>query len=641
MIPFRKSIGFRLLGISFILLAFPLLVDSFILVQKRYEHAVADAKGYLVEVAHLRELPLEQIQPLNKPLLEVMTYFLNLQKEFPDKTNQELNEKLATLAKVGDFFGIFLLKITDEKEYIVTASSLESYIGKNYTEFFKLNDPYLPDSVERGFSGYISYDSETLDPYFIVVHLIFSEGREKVVGVIAVSDAITQKLDEILEQDDHRYPVRFALLLPSSIVFAATDPKLRFNYFLPLDPAYRALFLKENNFIQDALPKKPLKVVGEIGYPFTEFEWRGETQIGYVKKLPGANFALLSYASKDEIFHSPVVSFFNIYSVYGLILIVGGVVAYLLTMRMARPIQRLSAVMQEIQKGDLKQRYQKDPMGFEINVLGSIFNEMVDALLEQKKVAEEERIKRETFAQELKLGQQVQMSLLPQRMPHYPGVEVAEVYIPAIEVGGDFYDVFVKETKKGASQLVVAVADASGKGVQACFYSLSVRNMLRTYMKEYDDVGKAVSDTNNLFTLDTEETGMFVTVMIGVYDQATGLFHYFSAGHNPPIVRRANGTVEILRHHGMATGVLPTEDQQAESIQLYSGDVVILYTDGITEAHDEEFELYGEQRLLDLVETEGEKSASTLVERIVSDVNDFAGEAPQHDDITLLVMKIE
>ncbi|MCH9627760.1 MAG: hypothetical protein S4CHLAM2_14030 [Chlamydiales bacterium] len=640
MIPFRKSIGFRLLGISFILLAFPLLVDSFILVQKRYEHAVADAKGYLVEVAHLRELPLEQIQPLNKPLLEVMTYFLNLQTDFPDQTNQELNKRLATLAEVGDFFGIFLLKITDDKEYIVTASSLESYIGKNYTEFFKY-DPIQPDSVERGFKGYISFDAKDLDPYFIVAHLVHASDEEKAIGVLAVSDNISDKLNEILQQDDHRYPVRFALLLPSSIVIAATDPELRFNHFLPLDPDFRARFLKENNFVKGALPENPLKVVGEIGYPFTEFEWKGETQIGYVKKLPEADFALLTYASKDEIFHSPVVSFFNIYSVYGLILIIGGIVAYLLTMRMARPIQNLSVVMQEIQKGDSKQRYQKDPMGFEINVLGSIFNEMVDALLEQKKVAEEERIKRETFAQELRLGQQVQRSLLPQQMPHYPGVEVAEVYIPAIEVGGDFYDVFVKETEEGASQLVVAVADASGKGVQACFYSLSVRNMLRTYMKEYDDVGRAVSDTNNLFTLDTEETGMFVTVMIGVYDKQTGLFHYFSAGHNPPIVRRANGAVEIMRHHGMAMGVLPTENQQAESIQLHSGDVVVLYTDGITEAHDEEFELYSEERLIQLIENEGEKSASALVRRIVADVNDFAGKAPQHDDITLLVMKIE
>jgi len=639
MIPFRKSIGFRLLGISFILLAFPLLVDSFILVQKRYEHTIADAKGYLVEIAHLRELPLAQIQPLNKPLLEVISYFLKLQSKFPEKPDKELDGKLQTMANIGDFSGIFILKITEDKRYIVTASSLPQFVGKDYTDFFRLNDLFSADAIERGFSSYISYNSKTLEPYFIVAHLVFSMKEERPVGVLAVSDDITYKLNELLEKDDHRYPVSFALLLPSTVVFAATDPKMRFNYFLPLKPEYRQLFIEEEPFAAKLLPEEPIKVDDKIGYPFFEFSWMGEDQIGYVKKLPGANFALLTYASKDEIFRSPVINFFNIYSIYGLILIIGGTVAYMLTMRMAKPIQNLSLIMQEIQEGDINLRYQKDPLGFEINVLGNIFNEMVDAVLEQKKVAEEERVTRETFARELRLGQQVQRSLLPQKMPKYPGVDVAEMYIPAIEVGGDFYDVFVKEREKASSQLVLAVADASGKGVQACFYSLSVRNMLRTYAKEYDDVGQAMSATNNLFRLDTGDTGMFVTVLAGIYDYDTQTFHYYSAGHNPAIVRREDGNIEVLRHHGIAMGVLPTKDQFAESIQLKRGDAVILYTDGVTEAHNEKYELYGEERLIQLIRSEGWRNASELVERIVTNVNEFAGTAPQHDDITLLIMK--
>jgi sigma-B regulation protein RsbU (phosphoserine phosphatase) len=639
MIPFRKSIGFRLLGISFILLAFPLLVDSFILVQQRYEHTVADAKGYLVEVAHLRELPLAEIQPLNKPLLDVMSYFLKLETDFPTKPDKELNEKLKKIANVGDFSGIFLLEITEDRRYIVTASNLSNFVGRDYTDFFRLHDVFSTVALERGFSSFISYNSKTLAPYFIITHLIYSLKEERTVGILAVSDDITYKLKELLQKDEHRYPVSFALLLPSTVVFASTDPDMQFHYFLPLKPEYKQLFIEEEPFAAKLLPDKPIEVDDKIGYPFFEFKWDGEEQIGYVKKLPGANFALLTYASKSEIFRSPVINFFNIYGVYGLILLIGGTVAYLLTMRMAKPIQNLSMVMQEIQKGDLEFRYQKDPLGFEINVLGNIFNEMVDAVLEQKKVAEEERVARETYARELRLGQQVQRSLLPQQMPRYPGVDVAEMYIPAIEVGGDFYDIFVKQGMKGESQLVLAVADASGKGVQACFYSLSVRNMLRTYAKEYDDVGVAMSATNNLFRLDTAETGMFVTVLMGVYDYRTGIFNYFSAGHNPAIVRREEGSIEVLRHHGVAMGVVPAKDQYAESIQLNRGDAVILYTDGITEAHNEKYELYGEERLIKLIRTEGWRTSSDIVERIVRDVNLFAGKAPQHDDITLLIMK--
>lgn len=639
MIPFRKSIGFRLLGISFILLAFPLLVDSFILVQQRYEHTVADAKGYLVEVAHLRELPLSQIQPLNRPLIEVMSYFLKLQTDFPQKPTEEIDEKLKKMANIGNFSGVFLLKITEDGRYIVSASSLPGFVGKDYTNFFRLNDLFSPDAIERGYSSYVSYNDKTLEPFFTVAHLVYSLKEERAVGVLAVSDDISYKLNELLEVDEHRYPVSFALLLPSTVIFASSDPEMRFHYFLPLKPEYRRLFIEENPFVAKLLPEEPIEVDDNIGYPFFEFKWNGKEQIGYVKKLSVGNFGLLTFASKDEIFRSPVINFFNIYSIYALILIIGGTVACILTMRMAKPIQSLSSIMQEIQKGDLDLRYQQDPLGFEINVLGNIFNEMVDAVLEQKKVAEEERVSRETFARELRLGQQVQRSLLPQKMPKYPGVDVAEMYIPAIEVGGDFYDIFVKEGRDKEDQLVLAVADASGKGVQACFYSLSVRNMLRTYAKEYDDVGMAMSATNNLFRLDTADIGMFVTAVMGVYDYKSRMFHYFSAGHNPGIVRREDGKIEVLRHHGIAMGVLPTKDPHAESIQLHRGDAVILYTDGITEAHDEKYELFGEEKLISLIEKEGWRSASEIVEHIVSDVNAFAGKAPQHDDITLLVMK--
>lgn len=640
MIPFRKSIGFRLLGISVILLAFPLLVDSFILVQKRYRHTIADAKGYLVEVARLREIPMEQLQPLHKPLLEVMTYYLSLQSDFPNKPSPELEEKLSKMATIGNFSGIFLIKFMEDNRYVVTASSLPSFVGKDYTNFFRLFDFFETNVAEEGYASFITYNSKTLEPYLIVAHLVFSMKAEKAVGVLAVSDDITFKLEELLHPDKDHYPVSFALLLPSTVVFAASDPNLRFQYFLPLKEDYRRLFIEEEPVAAKFLADKPLEVNNKIGYPFFEFTWKGIDQIGYIRKIPHTNFALLTYASRGDIFRAPVAGFFNLYSVYGLILIIGGTIATVLTMRMAKPIQNLSSVMQEIQKGNLSLRYEKDPLGFEINVLGNIFNEMIDALLEQKKVAEEERVKRETLARELRLGQQVQLSLLPQKMPQYPGVDVAEKYIPAIEVGGDYYDVFVKKQKAASPKLVLAVADASGKGVQACFYSLSVRNIFRTYAKSHEDIGMAVSATNNLFRLDAAETGMFVTAFVGMYDYESKIFHYFSAGHNPAIVRRKDGKIEVLKRHGIAMGVIATGEQKGESIQLNQGDAVIFYTDGITEAHDMEFRLFGEKKLIQIIEKEGWRGSSELVEHILQQLNQFVGKAPQHDDITLLIMKI-
>lgn len=308
-------------------------------------------------------------------------------------------------------------------------------------------------------------------------------------------------------------------------------------------------------------------------------------------------------------------------------------------MRMAKPIQNLSLVMQKIQEGSLNYRYRKDPLGFEINTLGAIFNEMVDAVLGQKRKAEEERIKREIFASELKLGSQVQQSLLPQKMPHYPGVDMAQIYIPAIEVGGDFYDSFVKE-KDHQKELFLAVADASGKGVHACLYSLSLRTMLAIYVREYRDIAQAMVATNNLFMQDTGDSGMFVTVLAGIYNYKNKILNYYSCGHNPGLVHRRNGDIEVLEHKGIAMGVREFEKAEAATVQLQQGDTLVFYSDGITEARNEEYKFFGEERLIDCLKLEGNKSALEIVEKIVAQVNIFVGSAPQHDDITLLVMKI-
>ena len=636
MIPFRKSIGFRLLAVSFILLALPLLLDFFILVEKQYERTIVDAKAYLVEAAHLRELPLSQIQPLNKSLIKVMVYLLGLDKNFPEKPSEELNEKLNNLAKLGDFEGASVLKITDDDRYLVIGATNSKWIGEDRSDFFKQNDLFSPEAIEQGYANYIFYQEKTRDPYIIIAHVIYSSEDEKPVGILAIFENIHEKLIELLAPDIHRYPVNFALLLPSTIVFAATDPQLTLQYFLPLKAKTYDLFIGKEPILKESLPTKPLHVDEKIGFPFFEFKWKDKKQIGYITRLSGSNFSLLTYASQKDIFQQPLITFFHKNGIYALTLLIGGTLAYFLIHRMAQPIQRLSLVMQGIQKGKRDLRYKKDPFGFEINALGNIFNETVDAVIEKKHLAEEERVKREKLAHELRLGQQMQRNLLPQKMPSYPNVELASVYIPAKEVGGDFYDVFVKNDKK----LVLAIADAAGKGVQACFYSLSVRNMLRTYAKEYEDVGEAMLQANNLFTIDTAETGMFVTVLMGYYDYSTGILNYSSHGHNPVLVRRIDGKVERLHHLKIAMGVLSGAQKESHTIQLNKGDTLVFYTDGITDAHDETYLSFGENRLIECLQNVGGGSAAEVVEQIVAQVSAFAKKAPQHDDMTLLVMKV-
>ena len=262
---------------------------------------------------------------------------------------------------------------------------------------------------------------------------------------------------------------------------------------------------------------------------------------------------------------------------------------------------------------------------------------MIEKLLENKAKAEQERVQRDLLLQELKLGKEAQKRLLKEPDQDFGILDVAQSYIPASEVGGDFYDIFRKPNGK----LVVTIADASGKGVMACCYSLAARNILRTLATASDDVADVLARGNNLFCDDTGESGMFVTVEMAQYDYENRILTYYSLGHNPGILCRKDGTIESLDIHDMAMGVLEKKPGvQAGTKTLEEGDLFVLYTDGVTEMHNRESKLYGEKRLIELIQEQRHLSATDLLNAIEEQVYAFAGGREQFDDFTLIVVKV-
>lgn len=637
MIPFRKSLAFRLLILSFILLALPLLVDSFIIVQNSYRGAIMNAKRNLVEIAASRSIPLSEMQPAKRLGLAMMEAFLDLREHFPTEPQSDLGEKLRAIAEAGDFSGLFLLRVTQDGNYVVVAANQPAYEKKNYTDFVNLMDIYSSEVYNVGFFSFLAYDSQTLQPYFIVGRVVYSLDN-KPQGILMVTLNIADRLEKILAPVEDKYPINFALLLPNTIVFAASDPTLQYQYFVPIDEKFRAAFQKQEVFSKQPLPLEPIPRT-TLGYPFFEFTWNGQQQVGYINNLSTSAISLMAYASKQAIFTQPFVDFLDVYVIYLAILIVGGVLAYFLTRRLARPMFHLGNVMLDIQRGNLESRYQSDPLGYEINTVGEIFNKTIEALFQKQTLAEQARVERETYAQELRIGQHVQRSLLVEKTPSYPEVDIAHRYIPAKEVGGDFFDVFIKDAEDG-EVLALSIADASGKGVRACFYSLGVRNMLRTYAKEFEDVAHVMERTNALFCLDSGETGMFVTVLMAYYNHRNKEFAYYSCGHNPLLLRKANGEVSFLNHMGIAMGLEAKMDVESHKVKLEKGDLILFYTDGITEAHDIHFRMFSDERLVHFLKKEGDKPASEIADKLLEEVRLFVGTAPQHDDITLLIMKV-
>lgn len=642
MFLFRKSLGFRIFALSVILLSFPLLVDSFILLNRERLTAIELAKNDLIEIANLREIALSDIEPINLDFLKIVISDLQLEKKFPEKPDASLTQSLIDWSKMGEVYGIFVVAIQGGEQKIV-GSSVPNLLGKELNSFMitkKLN-------LEDDFRSQVAFDRQSTTPFFFITKNIKDAQTSEIKGFLLVTDImyLTAKLENLLQAEKGLFPVNFAFLEENNFVIASSDPELSLQYFQPLKTEkikeiISKHFFEIEKFDLSQLPKQPIELVpNEADPPLFAFKWRDRTQIGFLKTIPDSKYSLLAYATKDEILTNPMENYFDVYGTYLAILLIGITLSLLFVKRMTKPISDLAQVMQEIQEGNIDARYKKDLFGFEINALGVIFNNMLNSLIENQSKAVQERVKKEAYLKEMKLGQQAQLSLLPQKMPKIRGVEIAERYIPAIEVGGDFYDVFIIN-KNGEEFIYLIVADASGKGVQACFYSLSARSMLRMYAQYFDGIQDVMHATNALFCNDVGDTGMFITVGACIYHPKSRELEYYFSGHNPGLIRRKKGTIETLELQDIAMGLVAEGTGKAKKVKLEKGDLFLLYTDGVTEAHDKEQKLFGEARLKEFLLTH-DIPAHDLLDLLVEEVNAFASGRLQHDDITLLAMKIE
>ncbi len=323
-----------------------------------------------------------------------------------------------------------------------------------------------------------------------------------------------------------------------------------------------------------------------------------------------------------------------------IILTVGGSITYFFTLRLSRPLKKLCSVMHQVGSSDLSARYQADRMGFEINIVGNIFNNAITSLLTSLQRAESERLAKEVFQRELMIGQAVQKSILPTELPPFPGLDIATYFIPAKEVGGDFYDVLTFP-KTRQHLLFFSIADTSGKGIDACFYSLSVRSMLRSYAQESPNLEQIIQKTNHLFCLDTGDTGVFVTTWLGLFDQNTRLLTFSNCGHFPAYLVHENRSFETLTTQGMALGVQPFEQVKTKTVQLKTGDLLFLFTDGMVEARNQDSQVVGSKKLVEWLIQTRDLSPHQIIKEVMEKFQSFTQGLAQEDDLTLLACKVQ
>lgn len=248
----------------------------------------------------------------------------------------------------------------------------------------------------------------------------------------------------------------------------------------------------------------------------------------------------------------------------------------------------------------------------------------------------EEAARRERMQREIEIASAVQQRLFPQCMPEVPGADLAGGCRPALGVGGDYYDMF----KVNDDCLALALGDVSGKGIPAALLMASLRASLRSIADEgCDNLARIVTRLNRQVHEASSES-RYATFFFAIYNPGSGELRYVNAGHNPPFVIRDGCEAIRLEAGGMVVGLLKETAYTEGMVQLQAGDRLLTYTDGISEAMTEEEEEWGEEKMLAAAAEARALPAQQILQKIMESADQFTGGAPQHDDMTLMMLKV-
>ena len=394
----KQSLPLRVLAISFIVLALPLIVDSFIFFQRAYFESIQDGKNELRAIGSLRAHELTSGFPVRPIVLSELAMLLDLPNEIPKLPSAKVNATLQDLSKISDSSSIFFITDAGNKGvYTVLASNHDALVNTHFKSYMD-----LPNIFTDGFGNFIRYFlapgySDIYEPFLFVGKAIYS--KEKVpLGIILSAAQAGDFIQGILEGKVGRRGdlIRFALLNAEGIVFAATDQDLIGQTLFPISSTRREQINDSKILGEGVLAARPLPIIAQSGSPFFEFVFNDAVQIAYQSSVPTFSFSIISYSTKGAIFGRSIRHFLFVYSLYGLILLVGSSFTYWLSLWISRPLKQLSTLMGEVREGHFTVRFKPEPLGFELNLLGGIFNDTLDSLLALMQKAEDERVLKES-----------------------------------------------------------------------------------------------------------------------------------------------------------------------------------------------------------------------------------------------------
>ena len=310
------------------------------------------------------------------------------------------------------------------------------------------------------------------------------------------------------------------------------------------------------------------------------------------------------------------------------------IIIFYISRKITKPLFLLAKAAELIGQGDFDVKVPIIKTGDEVAKLSKSFSIMTKSLKKHIKDLTAATAAKEKIESEIKIAKDIQMSLLNHVFPPFPDrkeIDINAFIKAAKEVGGDLYDFFFIDEK----HLCFVIADVSGKGVPAALFMAIVSTLVKIGAENSKSPGVIVKQLNNTLCKNNDAC-MFATMFLGILDVKTGEIKFVNAGHNPPVIMSGKEAVYLKSEKNIATAVEDDFDFKEESLVLSPGDGIFLYTDGVTEANNKKDVLFSDMRLLKLANKYKELNTQGFIKKIDSEINDFAGTAPQADDITML-----
>lgn len=505
------------------------------------------------------------------------------------------------------------------------------YLGNKLYQYFFWDWYQIPKELERAVWSEPYFDEGAGNIIMSTYSIPFSRtnGERRVFTGIVTADISLDWLVDIVSRLSP-YESGYAFLISQSGVFV-THPD-------------REVIMRESIFsVAEAANDRELRetgramIRGETGFVALKKHFSGQKAWMYYAPLPSVGWSVGVVFPEEALFA-------GLKDLNRTVLIIGTagfgllfLIIVLISGTITRPLRTLAGKAAEIARGNLDIEMTEVKSNDEVGDLSRSFDNMKTALKEYIANLAETTAAKERYESELKIARTIQMSFLPKNFPPFPENIEFDIYATlasAKEVGGDLYDFFLLDK----DHLFFSIGDVSGKGVPAALFMAAAKTLMKGTAGRDMAPSEVLSRVNRELCLENDSM-MFVTVFCGMLNFRTGEVLYSNAGHNPPLVLRPGQPPEWLPlPDGFFLGTMEDSTYETRRILLASGEMLLLYTDGVTEAMNGEKAFYYEERLIRVAKDHEQGSPEELVREILQSVRDFAGSEPQSDDITLLAL---